>query len=490
MTTLEAAPSGKNLFSRLRGSKAWAFFNSIKLTLFILISLAVVSIFGTVIEQGKPEDVYLLAYGERWTKLIYFLNLDDMYHSVWFTALLVLLTANIIVCTLDRFSPKWRNLLRSNPPFDPSIISKLKNREVFTVSADIDTVKGALKTVFNDRGYRVKTYEADKGIGSGCAQEGSAHGLYAWRGKIGRFGSDFTHVSLLIILLGSIIGSFFGFSTFRPIPLGGNVAVPNTDFELRLDKFWIEYYDNGQVKQYNSDLTVVRDGRDVTSKHIWVNEPFDFAGIRFFQASYGTSWNTVKEAQISAVKRVNGNNEFGPPVNIKWGETGKLPDTPWSARVTAYVADFVYDDKYGVTSKSAEALNPAVRVEVYEDGKLVSTPWLFFNYPGYFADIPDSDYYLVLVGYRSLPYSGISINKDPGTNIVWLGSIIMGFGFIFAFYVNFKRVWVDVKENGNLLEVAIGGMINKNQLSFTREFSELAADVRSRCGAARTEETG
>jgi cytochrome c biogenesis protein ResB len=122
-------------------------------------------------------------------------------------------------------------------------------------------------------------------------------------------------------------------------------------------------------------------------------------------------------------------------------------------------------------------------VEVYEGERLIFTPWLFFNYPGYFSSVPDSDYRLILGGFRGIPYSGISITKDPGTNIVWAGSIIMGFGFIFAFFVNYRRVWVNVKENGKSFEVSMGGMINKNHIAFKKEFRELVEAVRSGCAS-------
>jgi cytochrome c biogenesis protein len=469
-------------WSRVRGSKVWAFFSSLKLSISVLITLAVVSIFGTVIEQGQSPDTYLIGYGGGWGKLILFLSLDDMYHSAWFTAILVILSVNIVVCTLERFSPKWRTLLRTDPVFDPGIIGKLSNRDIFTVDSDIDTVKECLFNEFRKKRYRVKTFD------SAAGSKGTGRSFYAWKGKMGRFGSDMTHVSLLLILLGAIIGSMFGYKDFSAVPVGGKVIVPGTDHELRLDKFWIDYYDTGQIRQFNSNLTIVRDGEDVISKQIWVNEPLYYEGIRFYQSSYGMSWNRIKEAEIVAIKRGEGGNEIGSPVRVKWGELKRVPDSPYSVKVVAYAADFTYDEELGgVVSKSAEANNPAVRVEVYEGDRLIFTPWLFFNFPGYFSSAPDSDYSLILAGFSPIPYSGISITKDPGTNIVWAGSIIMGIGFIFAFFVNYRRVWVNLTETGNSREVSIGGMTNKNHLAFKTEFKELVGAVRSGCAIDSSE---
>jgi cytochrome c biogenesis protein len=462
---------------KVLGSKLWSFFNSLKLTISLFITLAVVSIIGTVIQQGESANTYLLGYGERWGEVILRLNLDNMYHSAWFTAILVMLVVNIVVCTIDRFSPKWRTLLRTNPTFDPGLIGKLSNRNTFTVDRDIDTIKYCLFSVFKKKRYNVKTFDPQNG------SQGTSHSFYAWKGKTGRFGSDITHVSLLLILLGCIVGSMFGYRDFEAIPVGERISVPGTDYELRLDKFWIDYYDTGQIKQFNSNLAIVRDGKDVFTKQIWVNEPLYYEGIRFYQSSYGMSWNRIKEAEIVAVKRGK-EDIFSQPLTVKWGELKSMPETPYSVKLMGYAADFSYDDELGgVISRSAEANNPAVKLEVYEGDRLVFSPWLFFNYPGYFSSVPDSDYTLVLAGFRGMPYSGIAINKDPGTNIVWAGSIVMGIGFIFAFFVNYRRVWVNVKRTGDSFDVSMGGMINKNHLFFEREFKELVEAVRSGCSS-------
>src|SRR3972149_4461146 len=84
------------------GSKVWYLFSSLKFTIFVLMTLAGTSIFGTVIEQNLTGGEYLSKYGERWAKAIIYTGLHDMYHSWWFTALLGALTLNIIVCTLER----------------------------------------------------------------------------------------------------------------------------------------------------------------------------------------------------------------------------------------------------------------------------------------------------------------------------------------------------------------------------------------------------
>lgn len=471
-----AVADGKTRSAGL-GGRAWSFFNSVKLTLFILITLAIVCIFGTFIQQGESLDTYIQEYGEFGANLIRALNLDDMYHSNWFASLLVLLSINITVCTIDRFPAKWKTLTNEATPIDTSIIKRLSNRDSFTASAYTPEMKDAVAALLTRRGFKVRSEE-----------EGGTASIYAWRGKLGRFGSDFTHLSLLIILVGAIIGIKWGYRDFRPIFEGGIVDVPQVDFYLKLDKFWIDYYDSGQIKQYNSNLTVIENGKELFTKQIWVNEPLLYKGIRFYQSSYGTAYDRVKEANLLMVKRVPGTEmEISEPVTILWKGDGKIPGTPYTAKLIGYVSDFVYgapdyiyDDELRVTSLSRDSNNPAIWLEIYEGEKLISDNWIFLNYPlQYDSRIKDTDYELVLASYIPTQFSGISVTKDPGTNVVWVGTIIMCLGTYFSFFVFYRRVWVRLEQKNSATEVSLGGMINKNNIVFEREFKELAAEART-----------
>jgi len=86
------------------------FFRSLKLTIFLLIVLAITSIAGTVIQQQASAQEYISEYGESGYRIIKALMLNDMYHSWWFLILLGLLIVNIVVCSLDRLPRSWRFL--------------------------------------------------------------------------------------------------------------------------------------------------------------------------------------------------------------------------------------------------------------------------------------------------------------------------------------------------------------------------------------------
>lgn len=459
---------GKDPWFKVAGSKVWYFFNSLKLTLFVLITLAVVSIFGTVVEQNRSFDTYVGEYGEQWANIIMKLQVNDMYHSWWFTALLGMLALNIIVCTFERFPPKWKSLLKHKAEFEPKFIDRLSNSQTIAVEGDADGVKDKVMELFKTRRFKTMS-----------TSSGGEHKVYAWKGMVGRFGSDITHISLLVILLGTILGTMYGYKDFKTVVVGDTIEVPNADFELRLDKFWIDYYDTGQVKQYNSVLTVVEDGRDITSEQIWVNRPLFYKGIRFYQSSYGMSWNKVEEAQLVLLKDGNP-RDMGKPVVAKWREKTAIPGTDLVVRPVGYTADFAFDRASGtIYSKSTEPNNPAIMLEVYKNGRRAGHTTAFLKHPGNFPPVPGTEDEIAFTNFTPAMYSGLSVNKDPGTNVVWAGTILMGIGFILAFFIYHRRIWVCIRDTGNSSEIKLGGMINKNNTVLEKDIKEIVEAVKS-----------
>ena len=77
-------------------------FRSLKLTISLLILLAILSIIGTLITQNATRPEYVQRYGIGLYEVLNFFNLFDMYHSWWFSAILLLLVINLITCSIHR----------------------------------------------------------------------------------------------------------------------------------------------------------------------------------------------------------------------------------------------------------------------------------------------------------------------------------------------------------------------------------------------------
>lgn len=495
--------SDKTLLKTI-GSKIRGLLGSLKFTLFTLFCLATVSVIGTLIQQNQPARFYSEEYG-AWAPLILNIGLENMYHAWWFSTLLLLLVLNIIVCTIDRFPPKWKATLENKVDVDPKFIKNLLDNHVLIFQDESASVRERILNILRKKRYNIK--EAD-------SQDGMS--IYSWKGMAGRFGSDIVHASLLLILFGAIIGSMVGFKDFGAFYEGEATTIPvselrltidrswygiplprierqkmASDIQLRLDKFWIDYYESGQIKQYNSVLTLSDNGKEViTGRQIWVNAPLSYKGFTFYQSSYGTAYDKVKDAEF-VLKDSKTHKAVAPPFTIGWNTPYDIPGTDYRVKIVGFVSDFAFDPaSKTVFAKSAEHNNPAIHVEIYKNGKPLINPWLFYNYADLFAAIPDSNYELVFNGYRGIVYTGLSINKDPGTNIVWIGATLMVVGFFMAFFIFHKRIWVNVRRNSNETVVHIGGMINKNKFAFEREFSDIVESIKSSASEGVKKEGG
>jgi len=126
-------------------NRIWKFFTSVKLTVVLLLSLAVTSIIGTLIPQSGTASEYFQKYGELWYKILSFLDsifeIFDMYHSWWFQILLLLLTINIIICSIDRLQATWKIIFVKVPRFNVSRFRGLEYKKEFSNKRTSDELK-------------------------------------------------------------------------------------------------------------------------------------------------------------------------------------------------------------------------------------------------------------------------------------------------------------------------------------------------------------
>src|SRR4030043_194274 len=104
-------------------------FRSLKLTISLLILLAILSIIGTLIAQNATRSEYVQRYGITLYEVLNFFDLFDMYHSWWFSAILLLLVINLVTCSLQRLprilnqtfrnsdSHGWRDAMLKTMPY-------------------------------------------------------------------------------------------------------------------------------------------------------------------------------------------------------------------------------------------------------------------------------------------------------------------------------------------------------------------------------------
>jgi len=456
----------------------WDLFASVKLAVVIFSLIAVTSMVGTVLEQdAEPERniqvlVKMFGVGHETAHSIYSvfdsLGFMNMYHSWWFVTFLLLFAANLIVCSLDRL-PRILKLVRENVrPLSLEHLEKMSIRKSFAIKGSASSIKDDVTSSINKIGFKPSKAAAENGLQ-----------FYAEKGNFTRLGVYITHLSILIILAGAIIGLKFGFNGTLNLPEGQTAPVAFKDkgtqvplgFELRCDNFDVEYYgDSDMPKSYRSWLTILKDGREVLKKVISVNDPLTYEGITFYQSSYGSVGENMNNGII--VLRVISSDGRSNKVNTKIGGTFTIPGSSIEGHVSNFSPALSVDQSGRPFTYDAGLKNPAIHVELPNVGGKPYSGWIFKRYPQTWR-LPDGSS-VEFLDYWGVEYTGLQVRKDPGVWIVYLGCIIMAAGLYITFFMSHKRLWVNVADGKGAAKIVIGASANRNRAAFERDIEKLA----------------
>ena len=451
----------------------WNFFCSVNLTIFLLIILAITSIIGTVIPQQDGAVEFAQGLNPGFFRLFSFLQLFDMYHSIWFRILIGLLALNLIVCSIDRFPATWKLFKTSPRPDRSKPFENIPPDWSFSVKGNIKDASTPLHDLLDGQFKKIKSKETDKGLY-----------FYGEKGRYSYFGFYLVHLSILFIILGGILGSFFGFEAYVNIPEGDYVnsvrlraggAPVKLGFEVRCEKFFVEFYKDGTPKEYRSDITILADGKEALKGNLTVNNPITFRGITFYQSSYGTI--PGNKARIGISKQ--GANPSDVSITIELKKPVPLPGNDGNIHLADFRPDF-------------KRLGPAallvVRPPEGEEKKL----WIFRDhdsirerFPEIFEKFPGLNpaafepYFFSLDQIESKNYTGLQVNKDPGVSLIWIGCFIMIVGFFVAFFQSHRGIFVRAQPTKQGIRISVAGRSNKNPVGLERELDQLSQKLRN-----------
>lgn len=259
--------------------------------------------------------------------------------------------------------------------------------------------------------------------------------IKSWRLKMGVV---VTHVSLLVILSGTIITVIFGEQGFMPLYEGkaqdvfysGNKEI-KLGFKVYLEDFILEHYAFDDHR-----LDIFLNGRAI---------------------------------------RKNFKVEIGKDYSVSGSD--------YSFEVLRFLPDFYLDSHKNALTRSELANNPALLVHVKKADETIRQRWLFANFPSFY-DTVDADlrfvysflprikafksklkiieqdkivlaktievnhplnfggYTLFQSGYnpKYLDYTELKIVKDPGITLLYAGLILLNIGVIFIFYPKLKKL--------------------------------------------------
>jgi len=453
--------------------RVWRFFCSLRLTLVNLLLFFLAMIAGTFV---NPQNDSLLNIekafaGRIWTLRAYrWFELYDLFHSWWFTAILVSLALNLIACSLERL-PRIYYLVRY-PERRLDHVVGLRFKVPATPSA---LPFAQVEETLRGEGYKVQSYPEDGYI-------------FAERGRYARFGVWIVHISLLLILGGGVFGRLTAFEGTANVPQNGGTTTSfiqrnpdGTQFRHRLvdqdgkrfvvqcNDFRLKEFAPGRPKAFESDLVAYEDagngelGKELTRATINVNHPMHWGGLTFYQASYSQLGDGPR-AKVTFTDKVTGRSR----------EVMASPNEPIQIAEGLTYSIVAYDPNFS-------ALGPAVQVVRTQD-KQQSSFWVFANDKDFDRRNRDDRFAISFDRLTPLYATGLQIARDPSVPVIYTGGFLLFFGIGIAFYTSHKRIWAQLS-NGRL---ALGGASHRNAEGFSREFDQIVQDLKlpARKGAA------
>jgi cytochrome c biogenesis protein len=487
----------------------WKLFASVKLAIFLLIILALSSIIGTIVEQqAEPaKNITLLAkfFGDSAAPTVYNifakLGFMDMYGSWWFVSFLIFFCINLIVCSLERLPKTWRFINTPQRPLSDNAIKSLPLKKEVALKTSFEVAKDEVANVLHRARYKCLE-----------ATEGDSVQYYSQKGGYARLGAYVVHISIILIFIGAIIGARFGFKGYLNLPEGSYSDIafksPTEEiplgFQIRCNWYKTEYYgDSTTPREFQSELVIMENGKDVLTKVIEVNSPLTYKGITFFQSSYGTLTGVLEEYVASQdpengrtttlqptfskfpnsvgrfIVRVTSENGQSNTLWLRRGEVFEIPGTGIGGTVVGFSPTLDRDRNTGALGTNSyykdKMVMPAVAIEVSTPGNKNFIGWFVRNTPTWI--LPNEKHEIEFIDFRGIQYTGLQVAKDPGVWLIYLACITMGIALYVAFFISHKKIWVKVANEKKSVKIAVGGSVNRNRLNFEKEIERIMSHI-------------
>ncbi|MHC1728711.1 MAG: cytochrome c biogenesis protein ResB [Syntrophobacteraceae bacterium] len=426
---------------------------SLKLTLILFFALAAASVIGTLLPQGMSSHDLHTNFPAT-ASMIELLGLNNLYHSTWFKIMLLLLCTNLLACTLDRLPKTVRIIQRREEPFDSNKLTKFSCSRLITTKMSQDEAKsiltGAVSEFFGD-------LRELPSPGPFCA--------VSEKGRWSRLMVYGVHLSVLVVLVGALMGSILGFKGFMnldegkssdKVVLAGGQESLHLPFIVKCEDFDVSYYDTGAPKEFRSDLTIIEDGKEVLKQSIIVNDPLTYKGITFYQSSYGS---TLRSAEIELKDRDSGKTS---KMNLPFHELQTVPGTGDRIQIVGF-------------SENMRGAGPAFRILMAKEGQdSFQAAMVLADHPEFHGN-RIHNYGIRVLRTDKAFYTGLQVKKDPGVLVVWIGFTLMIIGIGMTFYSSHRKLWAcaEPDKKGKGIIVTVAGRTSRNAPGFGERFNEL-----------------
>lgn len=296
---------------------------SMRFAVAILVVVAIAASIGSVIPQNAGLAAYVSDYGEFWAAALMFFGLTDVYHTVWFGTLLVVMAVSTGVCVVRNTPSMVRQMLDAQDHVNRRFVEGLPTQ--MRVATDGPQLLDMLRRAR----YRVATRRDDDGSVLIAARRGGSR----------RLGYILTHAAIVLITVAAFLNSDLalrmgvllghqrietrslpvdavpmasrlssGTMSYRGqvtlaeketaehaiVPIGDGYLIQRLPFAMRLLHFHIERYPNGQPRDFVSDIEIQRPGHAATQHALRVNHPLTVDGVTLYQSGFADGGSTLR----------------------------------------------------------------------------------------------------------------------------------------------------------------------------------------------------
>lgn len=274
----------------------WRQLTSMRVALILLFMLSLAAIPGSLIPQNNVDELKVQTFQEKHetvTPIYDKLQLFDVYSSVWFSAIYLLLFISLIGCIVPR---TWQFVgqLRGRPPGAPKRLNRLPAYTTWRTTAEPDEAREAALAMLKRRRFRAHT------VGDAVAAE---------KGYLRETGNLLFHIALIVMLVAFATGQLFkseggklilegdGFSnTLTQYDDFKSGSMYDTDdlepFSFTLDKFVGTFERKGPqvgtAREFEAHVSYSTGAADQERKAVvQVNEPLEVNGSKVYLIGHG-----------------------------------------------------------------------------------------------------------------------------------------------------------------------------------------------------------
>ena len=461
-------------------TRALKFACSVRLGVGLLIALGLACFIGMLVMQQNVDgfDRYFAELTPS-QRLVYgYLGLFDIYHAWYFNALLAVLSLNIVLASIDRFPKTWLFASKPNLTVPVRWLRDQAASRTVEFEGDADEIAGRIASEMKASGWKRTS----------ISEKAGKVFVFGESGLWNRFGYLAVHVALLTIFFGGFLTAQLGSTGQMPLA-PGETSDLTLDTVVELDQahqitkqlpFEVYCTDIQQklIRQAGAitvgntiDWLTYFQIKDETGTHdafVQMNKPFDYRGYRFFQASF-TPIGRARNITVRLTPEVGGAAE---DIVIPRGGSVTLADGKM-VRFSEFRGNFSIGPEDQNEDTSAYP-NPGAILQVFPPGQPPVTAYAFgpklANMP--VAKKPVAGYSYQLVDFeKASDRHVLAVQRDPGSNVVYVGFIMLFVTLVGVFFFSHQRVWAAIEKSADgKAEVTLAGNTNRNQNGFNDKF--------------------